>query len=135
MFILDTNVISATRRPERAPEAVAWIAAQPDHVLYTSVVSWGEILHGIARQERVNAAFAADLHAWLRVAADRFGERLLPFDQQDAFIWGRLWDKLGHNGPDLMIAATALRHDCPVATRNVADFAPTGVRIVNPFDP
>ena len=33
-----------------------------------------------------------------------------------------------------MIAATALEHGFTVVTRNVDDFAGTGVRLVNPWD-
>lgn len=34
---------------------------------------------------------------------------------------------------DALIAATALVHDLTLATRNVRDFAGTGVRLVNPW--
>jgi predicted nucleic acid-binding protein len=34
---------------------------------------------------------------------------------------------------DALIAATALEHELTVATRNVADFKPFGVKVVNPF--
>jgi predicted nucleic acid-binding protein len=36
---------------------------------------------------------------------------------------------------DALIAATALVHGMAVVTRNVADFAPTGVSIINPWQP
>ena len=49
-------------------------------------------------------------------------------------IWGELSARLGHNGADLMIAAQALARDAAVVTGNVSDFAPTGARVVNPFD-
>jgi toxin FitB len=35
---------------------------------------------------------------------------------------------------DAFIAATALAHGMTVVTRNVADFAPTGVPLLNPWD-
>jgi predicted nucleic acid-binding protein len=35
---------------------------------------------------------------------------------------------------DALIAATALVHSMVVVTRNVADFAMTGVQIVNPWE-
>ncbi len=62
-----------------------------------------------------------------------FSDRLLPFGAAEAQIWGRLSARIGHSGADLLIAATALSHDATVVTRNVADFAPTGCRIENPF--
>lgn len=62
-----------------------------------------------------------------------FADRILPFGAEDTRIWGRLSADLGHDGGDLMIAATALAHGAAVVTGNVEDFRPTGVRHVNPF--
>lgn len=50
MLILDTNVLSALRRPERSPAVAAWLARQDDTALYLSVVTLGEIERGIVRQ-------------------------------------------------------------------------------------
>ena len=133
MLILDTNVISALRRPERAPEVAAWLKRQDDTALYLSVVTLGEIERGIARQEQQDPAFARELRDWLGRTVQLFGDRLLPVDAQSARIWGQLSARLGHAGADLLIAATALHHDAVVVTRNVSDFEPTGCRIENPF--
>ncbi len=48
--------------------------------------------------------------------------------------WGRLSPQIGHEGADLLIAATALEHGLTVATRNVRHFIPTGVAVENPFE-
>lgn len=134
MLILDTNVISGLRRPERAPELVAWLARQNDADLYLSVVTLGEIERGIARQDLLDPGFARDLRDWMTRTMQLFADRLLPVDAQSARIWGQLSAQLGHAGADLLIAATALRHDAVVVTRNVSDFLPTGCRVENPFD-
>jgi toxin FitB len=47
--------------------------------------------------------------------------------------WGRLSGELGHDGADLMIAATALEHNLVVVTRNVRHFEPAKVNFINPF--
>lgn len=133
MLILDTNVISALRRPERAPEVAAWLARQNDSELFLSVITLGEIERGIARQDQLDPVFARDLRDWLGRTVQLFGDRLLPFDADGARIWGRLSAQIGHGGADLQIAATALHHDAVVVTRNVSDFEPTGCRIENPF--
>ena len=133
MFVLDTNVISAVRRPDRAPKVAAWLQDKAEHDLFLSVVTLGEIERGIRLQEPRDPAFARDLRSWLDRTVLLFSDRLLPFEAEDARIWGRLSAEIGHNGADLMIAATALRHGAAVVTGNVSDFAPTGVRLENPF--
>lgn len=133
MYLLDTNVISAVRRPDRAPQVARWLAGKQEAELCLSVVTLGEIERGIRQQERVNPEFAADLKSWVDRTVRLFGDRLLAFGAEDARIWGRLTADLGHSSADLMIAATAIRHGATVVTRNTADFTPTGVRVENPF--
>lgn len=133
MYVLDTNVISAVRRPDRAPKVEAWLSGKSEQDLFLSVITIGEIERGIRQQETRDPAFAHDLRTWLDRTILLFSDRLLPFDAEDARIWGRLSAEIGHTGADLMIAASALRHTATVVTGNVSDFAPTGVRIENPF--
>lgn len=133
MYLLDTNVISAVRRPDRAPQVAAWLAARPDDQLFLSAITLGEIERGIARQETRNPDFASDLRQWLDQTLRLFSDRIVPFAAEDARIWGRLGQQIGHDGADLMIAASALVRDWVVVTGNVDDFRPTGVRLENPF--
>lgn len=133
MLILDTNVISALRRPERAAQVAAWLARQEERDLFLSVITLGEIERGIAIQEKINPAFAADLRGWLDKTVTVFADRILPFGAEEARVWGCLTHQIGHAGADLMIAATALVRNGVVVTGNVDDFKPTGVRIENPF--
>ena len=133
MFVLDTNVISAVRRPDRAPQVATWLRGKSEQDLFLSVITIGEIERGIRQQETRDPAFAHDLRVWLDRTILLFSDRLLPFDAEDARIWGRLSAEIGHTGADLMIAASALRHSATVVTANVSDFAPTGVMIENPF--
>lgn len=133
MFLLDTNVISAVRRPDRAPMVVAWLRGKSEQDLFLSAITIGEIERGIRQQEARDPAFAHDLRAWIDRTVLLFSDRLLPFDAEDARIWGRLSAEIGHTGADLMIAASALRYAATVVTGNVSDFAGTGVLIENPF--
>lgn len=133
MYILDTNVISAVRRPDRAPKVAAWLRARAEQDLFLSVITLGEIERGIHLQEPRDPDFARDLRLWLDRTVLLFSDRLLPFEAEDARIWGQLSAAIGHNGADLMIAASALRHGATVVTGNVSDFAPTGAKLENPF--
>ena len=134
MYILDTNVISAVRRPDKAPRVEAWLRGKAEQDLFLSVITLGEIERGIRQQESRDPDFARDLRAWLDRTMLLFSDRLLAFEAEDARIWGRLSSEIGHAGADLMIAATALHHGAVVVTGNVSDFAPTGAAIENPFD-
>jgi len=133
MYLLDTNVLSALRRPERAPRVAGWLRSKPEDQLFLSVVTLGEIERGTALQDNRNPDFAADLRGWVDRTMLLFSDRLLTFGAEEARVWGQLSARLGHNGADLLIAATALARGAVVVTGNVSDFEPTGVEIENPF--
>jgi len=132
MYLLDTDVISALRRPERNPAVAAWTAKVDQRDLYLSVATVAEIERGVFKQRKVDPPFARDLQQWLNVLIDGFGQRILQIDIAIAQRWGALSAAIGHNDPDLAIAATALEHGLSVVTRNVSDFTPTGVAVFDP---
>ena len=133
MFLLDTDVLSELRRRRRDRNVVAWIGDVTAADLFLSAVTIGEIELGIARQQELNPGFAQELTEWLDVTLRAYGERILPL-VGIARRWGRLAAQLGNKQLDLAIAATALEHGLTVVTRNVSDFEPTGVPILNPFN-
>lgn len=133
MFLLDTDVLSALRRRERSPGVARWLERQRTSALHLSVVTVGEIERGIARQRRRDPDFAEDLADWLDRILTWYGGRVLAVDTATARRWGQLSADLGHDGPDLMIAATALEHGLTVVTRNTRHFEPAGVPVLNPF--
>ena len=134
MFLLDTDFLSALRRRQRNPEAVRWAANQRTIDLYLSVVTVGEIERGITHQMRRDPSFAQALTHWLDRVLGWYSDRILPVDVATARRWGQLSATLGHDGADLLIAATALEHGLTVVTRNVRDFEPTGVSTLNPLE-
>jgi toxin FitB len=133
MFLIDTVTLSELRRRQRDAKVVKWFERQRAADLFLSVISIGEIERGIARQRAVDPAFAGALAEWLDRVLTLYGERLVPFDLRSARRWGVLSAALGNDSADLMIAATALEHGLTVVTRNVSDFEPSGVAVVNPF--
>ena len=133
MYLLDTNVVSALRRPERHPEPSQWLEAQRASDVYLSVVTLAELERGIARQFRLNPDFARDLAQWTERILAWFEDRVIVVNEATARRWGRISAELGHDSADLVIAATALEHGLTVVTRNVRHFEPTGVPVCNPF--
>ena len=132
MYLIDTVTISELRG-HRDALVVAWFERQRTTDLFLSVISIGEIERGISKQRGTNPVFADSLAAWLDGVLAVYGERVLPFDMQAARRWGALTAVLGNESADLMIAATALERGLTVVTRNVSDFHPTGVAVLNPF--
>ena len=126
-FLLDTDVLSALRRRDRNPEIVRWLESQRTSDLYLSVVSVGEIEREVTQQRQRNPSFARELALWLDRMLAWYDDRILPIDASTARRWGQLSAILGHDGADLLIAATALEHGLTVVTRNVRHFEPAGV--------
>lgn len=137
MYLLDTVVLSELRKGplRRNPHVVSWLASVSPDDVFISAVSIGEIERGIERQRSVDPAFAIALAEWLDVVLRNYGERILPLGVDIARRWGRLSARIGNNGIDLAIAATALEHNLTIATRNVSDFAATGAALFDPFEP
>jgi predicted nucleic acid-binding protein len=133
MYLIDTVILSELRKRQRDEGVVSWIARQRPADLFVSVITIGEIERGIARQRTRNPDFSTALAAWLDVVLALYGERVLPFDLKTARRWGHLSATIGNDSADLLIAATALEHGLTVVTRNVTDFGPTGVLVLNPF--
>lgn len=135
MFLLDTNVVSELRRPGRAdPRVLAWASSAPAARFFLSVITVLELELGVLLAERRDAAQGAVLRAWLDgQLLPRFDARILPVDTAAARQCARLHVPDPRSSRDALIAATAMVHGMTVATRNVEDFAPTGVPVFNPW--
>jgi predicted nucleic acid-binding protein len=133
MYLLDTVILSELRRPDRAAALVRWIGDKPADALFLSAVTIGEIERGIALQRSRNPDFAESLESWLLRTVRIYADRILPVDTPVARRWGQLSARIGHNGADLLVAATALEHGFAVVTRNVRHFVPTGATIIDPL--
>ena len=131
MILLDTDVLSALRRPERHRRIAAWLMAQDEGALLVSALTIGEIARGVVLEARRNPDAGAVLGDWLDRTCLQFADRVLPFDAARARVWGRLSAEIGHDGADLRIAATALIAGFTVATRNTRSYAPTGGALVD----
>jgi hypothetical protein len=135
MYLVDTDVLSELRRSRRNRNVVTWFGDVDAADLFLSAVTIGAIEPGISRQRNLNPGFAQELADWLDLTLRAYGDRILPLTVGIARRWGRLAAQLGKKQLDLAIAATALENGLTVVTRNVSDVEPTGVPILNPFDP
>jgi len=137
MFLLDTNVISELRRPDKADRAVvSWAGAKPAASFFLSAISILEIELGALLIARRDAAQGAVLRTWIDdQLLPRFDARILAVDIAVAQRCARLHVPDPRAERDALIAATAMVHGLTVVTRNVADFEPTGVALLNPWLP
>jgi predicted nucleic acid-binding protein len=137
MFLLDTNVISELRRPDKADRnVVAWASARPVSSFFLSAITIREIELGALLIGRKDSAQGESLRAWIdHQVLGRFEGRVLAVDTAVAQRCARLHVPEKRAERDALIAATALVHGLTVVTRNVADFEATGVALVNPWQP
>ncbi|MBB4374708.1 hypothetical protein GGD63_007542 [Bradyrhizobium sp. cir1] len=136
MFLLDTDVISELRRPDKADRNVlAWANAVPAANFFMSAISILEIELGARLIERKDAVQGAVLRAWINdQILTLFDGRILVIDTAVAQRCAQLHVPNPRAERDALIAATALVHGLTVVTRNVGDFEPTGVPLLNPWD-
>jgi predicted nucleic acid-binding protein len=137
-FLLDTNVLSEfNRRGDPDPLVREWLEASDPNSLYVSVVTFGEILLGVELLPQSKRR--AQLEQWLeRDLRDWFEGRILAVDHIIADRWGVLRAEAQLRGRplsvvDAIIAATASQHNLSLVSRNVTDFAITGLAVVNPW--
>lgn len=136
MFLLDTHVLSALRRPETAaPALVAWAGAVEAQDMYLSAISVFELELGVQRLQRRDAAQGEILRSWLdRGILARFRDRILAVDAVVAARCAGLHVPNPRFERDSFIAATALVHRLTVVTRNRHDFESMGVPVLNPWE-
>jgi len=137
-FLLDTNVVSElrkTRLGRAAPAVKHWASLQSAHDMFLSAISLMELELGVLLAERRSRPEAQVLRTWLvQEVIPQFGERVLPVDAAVARVCAGLHVPARRPDRDALIAATALVHGMTVVTRNVKDFASTGVAWLNPWE-
>lgn len=137
MIVLDTNVLSAPLRPRPEPRVVDWIDAQHVGTLYVSALTLAELRLGVAvlpdgaRRQSIEWRLEQEVFPL-------FTGRVLPVDDSVAVAFARLQAAARSAGStmptiDALIAATCAAHGFALATLNVADFATSGIPLINPW--
>lgn len=139
IYLVDTNVVSEFRKikvGKAHANVVDWAASVRATDLFLSAVTVFELELGTLLIERRDARQGNVLRSWLDYQVSvTFAGRILPVDMAIAKRSASLHVPDPRPDRDSLIAATALVHGMPVVTRNVSDFMPMGVSVINPWEP
>jgi toxin FitB len=136
-LIVDTNVISEVAKPRPSPQVIAFLHETDEDRLFISVVTLGELRRGVALKTDGRAKSVLD--AWLRVdLVERFSGRIVDITAAVANTWGELMADaklrgIGLHAIDGLLAATPRTHNQTLVTRNIKDFTPFGLPLLNPW--
>lgn len=140
-MLLDTNVLSELMRPQPSPAVLGWFGQCPANTRHlVSAVTKAEITLGIELLPQGQRKTALGVAAQGLFEQDLQG-RILPFDSDTATVYARIVahrNALGRpiSTEDAQIAATALQHHIPLATRNLRDFELIpDLQLINPWTP
>lgn len=137
-YLLDTNVVSELVSKQPNPRVLEWVDSIDPACLFLSVITIGEIQKGISRLDE--SPRRNDLEVWLKHdLLIRFVDHILELDAEIMLAWGRLTAYLEKSGTpmpavDSLLAATASELGLTLVTRNTADFAAAGIRLLNPWE-
>ena len=133
--LLDTNVVSSMRIPERQNARFQdWIRNAGTESAYVSALTLMEIQAGVLKKLRRDPVQGKVLEAWLRTVRTDFQHRTISFDELAAVESAPLWLQRSRGFIDTLLAGTALAYQMPLVTRNTSDFADiSGLTLVNPW--
>jgi len=132
-YLLDTNVLSETRKRLADPRVVSFLSAAEPSSLFVSVLSLGELRKGVALKSRSDADAARRLGAWVDGLEYSFGDRILGIDAAIARQWGEASAQRSRPVVDTLLAATALVHGLTLVTRNISDVHDLEVQLLDPW--
>jgi len=132
-YLLDTNVLSETRKKKADAGVMAFLQATDSSALYLSVLTIGELRKGIAIKRRTDLTAARALAGWLEGLEFGFVDRILPIDGPTARLWGDWSGDRPRPVIDTLLAATAAKHSLTLVTRNTRDISGLPVKVHNPW--
>jgi hypothetical protein len=134
-YLLDTNILSETRKRHADQRLLAFIAETEPSTLYLSVLTLGELRKGVALKQRSDPLAAESIAAWVDGLEFSFADRILGIDAATARLWGELSAQRPRPVVDTLLAATAVVHGLTLVTRNTSDVHDIEVQLLKPFEP
>ena len=136
-YLIDTCLISELRRPVPSESVKNWFQTCEENQLFISVLTIGEIKYGMQRLQ--SGKKKDDLEEWFNQVIDSYSNRILPITQHICITWAIMRSTAENKGLQLsvidgLLAATAKEHNLILVTRNIKDFKPTNIHIINPWN-
>jgi predicted nucleic acid-binding protein len=132
-FLLDTNVVSETRKKRADAGVIAFLQATDASSLYISVLTLGELRKGVAKKKREDEFEAKRLADWVDGLEYSFADRILGIDAATARLWGDWSSERPRPVVDTLLAATAVQRGMTLVTRNIRDVRGIPVKQLNPW--
>ncbi len=132
-YLLDTNVLSETRRARADQRVLDFLAQANPSGLYLSCLSLGELRKGVSLKLKSDPPAGRAIGTWVEGIEDHFADRILPIDSATARLWGEWSAQRPRPVIDTLLAATASVRDLTFVTRNEGDVSDLPIRTLNPW--
>jgi predicted nucleic acid-binding protein len=135
-YLLDTNILSETRKRQVDSRVTSFLQNAEPSALYVSVLTLGELRKGVAQKKRSDPSpdAARKIGAWVDGLEFSFADRILGIDAAAARLWGEWSAERPRPVIDTLLAATAVVHGLTLVTRNTDDVRDLKVKLLNPWD-
>jgi len=132
-YLLDTNVLSETRKKQANSGVMEFLRSTDGAALYISVLTLGELRKGVVAKRRDDAEIASRLSAWVEGLEVSFADRIVGIDAASARLWGEWSGERPRTVIDTLLAATAVAKELTLVTRNIRDVQDIGAKLLNPW--
>lgn len=132
-YLLDTNILSETRKRQTEERVVSFLSAAEPSALYISVLTLGELRKGVALKRRTDTDAANKIAIWVDGLEFSFADRILGINGATAKLWGELSAQRPRPVIDTLLAATAIVHELTFVTRNTSDVQDVGLKLFDPW--
>lgn len=132
-YLLDTNVLSETRKRKADAGVISFLEASESSTLYISVLTLGELRKGVAKKRREDPEMARMLAGWVDGLELSFADRILGINAAIARLWGDWSGERPRPVVDTLLAATAVVHGFTFVTRNIRDVRGIPVKLLDPW--
>jgi predicted nucleic acid-binding protein len=132
-YLLDTNVLSETRKKNADAGVISFLEGADSSTLYISVLTLGELRKGVAKKQREDPEMARRLAGWADGLEMSFADRILGIDAAMARLWGDWSGERARPVVDTLLAATAVQRGLTLVTRNVRDMRGIPVKLLDPW--